>query len=65
MDLAMGHGHGHGHSANSDRRYLAAALALLVVFMAAEVVVGVIANSIALISEPGTCSPTPPPSRSR
>jgi cobalt-zinc-cadmium efflux system protein len=53
MDLAMGHGHGHGHSANSDRRYLAAALALLVVFMAAEVVVGVIANSIALISDAG------------
>ncbi|MDP9841342.1 cobalt-zinc-cadmium efflux system protein [Streptosporangium lutulentum] len=53
MDLAMGHGHGHGHSANSSRRHLAAALVLLVVFMAAEVVVGVVANSIALISDAG------------
>ncbi|OUC86634.1 cation transporter [Streptosporangium minutum] len=55
MDLTMGHGHGHGHghSADSDRRYLAVALALLVVFMAAEVVIGVIANSIALISDAG------------
>ncbi|MFF0308407.1 cation diffusion facilitator family transporter [Streptosporangium sp. NPDC004379] len=49
----MGHGHGHGHSAGSDRRLLTAALVLLVVFMAAEVVVGVIANSIALISDAG------------
>ncbi|MFC7649790.1 cation diffusion facilitator family transporter [Streptosporangium lutulentum] len=49
----MGHGHGHGHSANSSRRHLAAALVLLVVFMAAEVVVGVVANSIALISDAG------------
>lgn len=49
----MGHGHGHGHGADSDRRYLRAALVLLVVFMAAEVVVGVMANSIALISDAG------------
>ncbi|MFF5211559.1 cation diffusion facilitator family transporter [Streptosporangium sp. NPDC000396] len=49
----MGHGHGHGHSASSDRRYLTAALALLAIFMAAEVVIGVIANSIALISDAG------------
>ncbi|MEU1878396.1 cation diffusion facilitator family transporter [Streptosporangium sp. NPDC020072] len=47
------HGHGHGHGANSDRRYLVAALVLLTVFMAAEVVVGVIANSIALVSDAG------------
>ncbi|MEU9830671.1 cation diffusion facilitator family transporter [Streptosporangium sp. NPDC048047] len=49
----MGHGHGHGHSAGSNRRLLTAALVLLVVFMAAEVVVGVVANSIALISDAG------------
>jgi cobalt-zinc-cadmium efflux system protein len=53
MDLAMGHGHGHGHGAGADRRHLSWALALLVVFMAAEVVAGVIANSIALISDAG------------
>lgn len=47
----MGHGHGHGHSAESDRRYLIAALALIVCFMAVEVVAGVVAGSIALISD--------------
>ncbi|MDP9866785.1 MULTISPECIES: cation diffusion facilitator family transporter [Streptosporangium] len=51
--MGHGHGHGHGHGADSDRRYLAAALALLVVFMAAEVVIGLVANSIALISDAG------------
>ncbi|WP_245651882.1 cation diffusion facilitator family transporter [Streptosporangium amethystogenes] len=49
----MGHGHGHGHRADADRRYLAAALALLLAFMAAEVVIGLAANSIALISDAG------------
>ncbi|WP_068924673.1 cation diffusion facilitator family transporter [Planobispora rosea] len=61
----MGHGHGHGHgtglgghhgagrTARADRRYLAGALALLVVFMVAEVIIGIIANSIALISDAG------------
>ncbi|MBB2911672.1 cobalt-zinc-cadmium efflux system protein [Streptosporangium becharense] len=51
--MGHGHGHGHGHGANADRRHLTAALILLVGFMAAEVVVGVIANSIALISDAG------------
>ena len=51
--MGHGHGHGHGHGANADRRYLGAALVLLVVFMAAEVVVGILANSIALISDAG------------
>jgi cobalt-zinc-cadmium efflux system protein len=38
-------------STGADKRYLAGALALIVAFMAAEVVAGVIANSIALISD--------------
>ncbi len=49
-----GHGHG-GHShdvaADADRRWLSSALALIVVFMAAEVVVGFAAHSLALISD--------------
>lgn len=51
----QGHGHGHGHtvSADADRRYLVAALALLLAFMAGEVVVGLIARSLALISDAG------------
>jgi cobalt-zinc-cadmium efflux system protein len=38
-------------SAATDRRYLTGALALIVAFMAAEVVVGVLADSLALISD--------------
>lgn len=51
--------HGHHHAAATedaraaDARYLSAALALIVVFMAVEVVVGIIASSLALISDAG------------
>ncbi|MFC7908230.1 cation diffusion facilitator family transporter [Streptomyces nigra] len=44
-------GHSHGVSADSDRRWLAIALALITGFMAIEVVIGVIAQSLALISD--------------
>jgi cobalt-zinc-cadmium efflux system protein len=46
-------GHSHGVNADADRRYLAIGLALLVGFMLVEVVVGVIASSLALISDAG------------
>src|SRR5882757_7299262 len=46
-----GHGHGHGVSANADRRWLSIALALIMAFLVAEVVVGVLANSLALLSD--------------
>ncbi|MEU9043329.1 MULTISPECIES: cation diffusion facilitator family transporter [unclassified Kitasatospora] len=47
-----GHGgHSHGVSADADRRWLLSALALIVVFMAGEVVVGFAAKSLALISD--------------
>jgi len=48
-----GHGHGHGISTEADRRYLTAALLLIVAYMAVEVVVGVIARSLALITDAG------------
>ncbi|WP_424535594.1 cation diffusion facilitator family transporter [Sphaerisporangium viridialbum] len=48
-----GHGHGHGVSPEADRRYLTGALALIVGFMAVEVVIGFIAQSLALISDAG------------
>jgi cobalt-zinc-cadmium efflux system protein len=52
---AQGHGHGHSHGhgvgAHADRRYLGAALALIVGYMAVEVVIGVIAQSLALLSD--------------
>ncbi|WP_406441407.1 cation diffusion facilitator family transporter [Streptomyces sp. NBC_01613] len=49
---AGGHaGHSHGVSADADRRWLAIALTLITAFMAVEVVIGVIAASLALISD--------------
>ena len=45
------HGHGHGVSQDADSRWLAAAGALIVAFMCAEVVAGVIAHSLALLSD--------------
>jgi cobalt-zinc-cadmium efflux system protein len=44
-------GHGHGVTAESDRRYLTGALTLIAGFMAAEVVIGLAARSLALISD--------------
>jgi len=44
-------GHSHGASADADRGKLLIALALILVFMAAEVVTGIIANSLALLSD--------------
>lgn len=43
-----GHGHGRG-----DRRWLLAALSVIVAFMAAEVVAGLLAHSLALIADAG------------
>ncbi|GAA4629416.1 cation diffusion facilitator family transporter [Actinoallomurus vinaceus] len=51
-DHGGGHaGHSHGVSADADKRYLTGALALITVFMAGEVVVGILASSLALISD--------------
>jgi cobalt-zinc-cadmium efflux system protein len=51
----MGHAHAHGHShgirADADRRALRIALALIVGFMGVEVVVGILASSLALLSD--------------
>lgn len=44
-------GHSHEISANADRRYLTIALALIAGFMAVEVVAGIIARSLALLSD--------------
>ena len=55
MFAAMGHGHGgHSHGVRRRRRpALADQIALILTFMAAEVVVGIIAESLALISDAG------------
>jgi cobalt-zinc-cadmium efflux system protein len=44
-------GHGHGVTAGTDRRWLTVALSLIVGFMLAEVVAGLIGHSLALISD--------------
>jgi cobalt-zinc-cadmium efflux system protein len=61
----MGHDHHHGHghhgqghdthapSAAADRRLLALALALILGFMCAEIVAGLVAHSTALLSDAG------------
>lgn len=53
--MSDGHGHAddhsHGVSENTDAKWLSVALALIVSFMAVEVVVGIIAHSLALLSD--------------
>ena len=44
-------GHEHGPPVGGDRRYLGGALALIVAFMVTEVVVGLLARSLALLSD--------------
>ncbi|MGW5310732.1 cation diffusion facilitator family transporter [Nocardia thailandica] len=51
MGAGHDHSHSHGVSANSDRRWLAGALAVIVAFLIGEVIVGLIAGSLALLSD--------------
>jgi cobalt-zinc-cadmium efflux system protein len=44
-------GHDHGVRAGADRRWLVGALTLITVFMTGEIVVGVVARSLALLSD--------------
>ena len=52
-DHHAGDGHSHGVSADADRRYLTIALLLIVGFMVFEVFVGIVAHSLALLSDAG------------
>jgi cobalt-zinc-cadmium efflux system protein len=47
----VGHQHHHSHTHEADSRRLAIALALIAGFMCVEVVVGIVANSLALLSD--------------
>jgi cobalt-zinc-cadmium efflux system protein len=49
--VASEHSHSHVHGRDAERRTLTAALALIVAFMVAEVTAGVVANSLALLSD--------------
>ena len=46
-------GHSHGVTADTNKRRLTVALALIVAFMVGEVVAGILANSLALLSDAG------------
>ncbi len=58
-DMSAHHGHGHDHhphhshapSADADRRWLAVALGLILAFVVVEVVAGILASSLALLSD--------------
>jgi cobalt-zinc-cadmium efflux system protein len=45
------HAHGHSHGGGEDARRLGLALALILAFMAGEVVAGILADSLALLSD--------------
>src|SRR5919106_843246 len=47
----MGHDHAHIPAGDADARRLAAAFALITAFMVAEVVAGIVGNSLALLSD--------------
>ncbi|MGH3624780.1 MAG: cation diffusion facilitator family transporter [Sciscionella sp.] len=47
----MSGGHGHGATTASDQRWLLGALGVIVLFMIGEVIVGLVAGSLALISD--------------
>ena len=49
----MGHDHSHAVSSDADARRLAWAFALIVAFMLAEVVAGIVGSSLALLSDAG------------
>jgi len=49
----MSHQHQHRHSAEADGRWLAAALGVIVAFMLGEVLVGLTAHSLALLTDAG------------
>ncbi|MEC3975236.1 cation diffusion facilitator family transporter [Amycolatopsis sp. H20-H5] len=49
----MAHGHGHGVQVDADRRYLWLSLSLILGFMAVEVVIGLLAGSLALLADAG------------
>jgi cobalt-zinc-cadmium efflux system protein len=49
----MGHPHAHADAGEADARRLGAAFALIVAFMVAEVVAGIVGSSLALLSDAG------------
>ncbi len=53
MTVTHDHAHDHGVEQDADKRLIGLALSLVLAFMAAEVITGVLASSLALISDAG------------
>jgi cobalt-zinc-cadmium efflux system protein len=51
QDERVHHAHGHAHEGNEDARRIGLALALILAFMAGEIVAGILAHSLALLSD--------------
>src|SRR3954467_15084704 len=51
--MAHRHAHGHVHASDADAKRLGGAFALIVAFMLAEVVAGIVGSSLALLSDAG------------
>src|SRR4051812_43825423 len=51
--MAHSHAHGHVHASDADAKRLGAAFALIVAFMLAELVAGILGHSLALLSDAG------------
>src|SRR3954471_8330412 len=51
--MAHSHAHGHVHASDADAMRLGGAFALIVAFMLAEVVAGIVGSSLALLSDAG------------
>jgi cobalt-zinc-cadmium efflux system protein len=49
----MAHGHDHAHATDADARRLGTAFILIIAFMLAEVVAGIVGSSLALLSDAG------------
>jgi cobalt-zinc-cadmium efflux system protein len=49
----MPHGHSHAHASDADARRLGTAFVLILAFMLAEVVAGIVGSSLALLSDAG------------
>src|SRR3954462_3254000 len=51
--MAHSHAHGHVHASDADAKRLGGAFALIVAFVLAEVVAGILGSSLALLSDAG------------
>ena len=49
----MGHDHGHSHSHSANKKTLTISLVIITLYMAVEVIGGLLTNSLALLADAG------------